>query len=110
MNIEEHVMSTNSTEVEAALELSQFLLRYHRGVDYGDFSDNPYVVQRIRRYCDFKIWFEIEELSGSQEDLTGNFSDFKSMTQRALQEIVAHLERISAESQQYIKTEAIQLS
>ena len=44
INIEGHVMSTNPTEVEAALELSQFLLRYHRGVDYGDFSDNPYVV------------------------------------------------------------------
>lgn len=84
MNLEEHVMSTNPTEVEAALELSQFLLRYHRAVDYGDFSENPYVVQRVRRYCDYKIWYEIEELSSSHEDLSGNFSDFKGVTQKAL--------------------------
>ena len=44
MNLEEHIMSTNPSEVEAALDLAQFLLRYHRAVDYGDFSENPYVV------------------------------------------------------------------
>lgn len=77
-------MSTNPSEVEAALDLAQFLLRYHRAVDYGDFSENPYVVQRIRRYHDYKIWFEIEEISGMQEDLSGNFGDFKGVTQKAL--------------------------
>ena len=53
-------------------------------MDYGDFSENPYAVQRIRRFCDYKVWFEIEELSGSHEDLSGNFSEFKTVTQKAL--------------------------
>ena len=44
MSLESHIMSNNPSEVEAALEFAQFLLRYHRAVDYGDFSDNPYVV------------------------------------------------------------------
>ena len=84
MNLEAHIMSSNPGEVEAALGLAQFLLRYHRAVDYGDFSENPYAVQRIRRFCDYKVWFEIEELSGSHEDLSGNFSEFKTVTQKAL--------------------------
>ena len=85
MNLQDHLMSTNPTEVETTLELAQFLLRYHRGVDYGDFSDNPYVVQRIRRYHDYKIWFEIEEVSGSTQELNGTYHDFKTVTQKALQ-------------------------
>ena len=44
MNLQVHLLSTNPSEVETTLDLTQFLLRYHRSVDYGDFSDNPYVV------------------------------------------------------------------
>ena len=103
-------MSNNPSEVEAALELTQFLLRYHRAIDYGDFSDNPYVVQRIRRYHDYKIWFEIEELSGGQDDANINFNEFKDVTSKALQEIVEHLQRISKESDSKIMSQASQLA
>jgi hypothetical protein len=44
MNMGAHIMSTNQSESELALEFCSFLLRYHRALDYGDFSDNPYVV------------------------------------------------------------------
>ena len=44
MNLQEHVMSSIPNEVETSLELCAFLLRYHRAIDYGDFSDNAYVV------------------------------------------------------------------
>ena len=76
MNLSEHIMSATPTEVEAALELAAFLLRYHRSVDYGDFSDNAYVVQRIRRYCDYRFWYELEEQGGSQEELNSKFTSF----------------------------------
>lgn len=39
MQLEEHIQSTNPVEVENTLELTYFLLRYHRSVDFGDFSE-----------------------------------------------------------------------
>ena len=95
MNLQDHILSANQNESEASLELAAFLLRYHRSVDYGDFSDHPYVVQRIRRYCDYRFWFELEEQGNGQEELNNKFNSFQSVTQTALKEIVAHLERIS---------------
>ena len=44
MNMGIHIMSTSLQESELALDFCAFLMRYHRGLDYGDFSDNPYVV------------------------------------------------------------------
>jgi hypothetical protein len=39
------------------------LLRYHRDIDQSDFSDNPAVIKKLRRYEDFKAWNELEELA-----------------------------------------------
>lgn len=44
MNMSAHIMSQSQNESELALEFCSFMLRYHRALDYGDFSDNPYVV------------------------------------------------------------------
>ena len=95
MNLQDHILSANQTESEASLELAGFLLRYHRSADYGDFSDHPFVVQRIRRYCDYKFWSELEDQGNNHEELSNKFNSFQSVTQTALKEIVAHLERIS---------------
>ena len=97
MRLEDHINATNPTEVENALELAYFLLRYHRAVDFGDFSEVLHVTQRIRRYHDYKVWYEIEELSGQHDELSGNFGNFKDVTQKALTEILAHIERLSTE-------------
>ena len=43
MGLEEHIESTNPSEVEIALDLTYFLLRYHRSVDFGDFSDKLHI-------------------------------------------------------------------
>lgn len=98
MRMEEHILSVNPAEAESALELTYFLLRYHRAVDFGDFSEKLHVTQRIRRYHDYKVWYEFESLSGQHEDLTGNFADFKTVTQNALKEIMLHLEKVSQDS------------
>ena len=39
MRLEDHINSTNSVEAESALELAYFFLRYHRAIDFGDFSE-----------------------------------------------------------------------
>ena len=80
ISLESHILSSDPAEVETALDLAQFLLRYHRTVDYADFSENPFVVQRVRRYSEYKVWLETEELSISMYDLDGNFADFKGVT------------------------------
>ena len=78
MNLAQHIMSTTSIqESELALDLCSFLLRYHRGLDYGDFSENPYCVQRLRRYEDFKCWSEIEDVALLAETNSKDILSFK---------------------------------
>lgn len=89
MNLAQHIMSTTSIqESELALDLCSFLLRYHRGLDYGDFSDNPYCVQRLRRYEDFKCWSEIEDIALLAENNAKDLIGFKGNNESALQEIL----------------------
>ena len=44
MNLGEIILSQSTEENEAALELSCFIMRYHRSIDYQDFSESPYAV------------------------------------------------------------------
>ena len=44
MNMGVHILSKDKNESETSLELCSFLLKYHRSIDYGDFSDSAYVV------------------------------------------------------------------
>jgi hypothetical protein len=83
MNLGQHIMA-NSQESEVALDLCSFLLRYHRALDYGDFSDNPYCVQRLRRYEDFKCWSEIEDVALLSETNTKEMIAFKQSNESAL--------------------------
>ena len=39
-----HIMSNIPSESETALEFCAFIMRYHRNIDYGDFSESPFVV------------------------------------------------------------------
>jgi len=94
MNMSQHILSHTYQESELALEFCAFLLRYHRVLDYGDFSDNPYVVQRLRRFEDLKCWNEIEDSVAMAESVQKNFDQFKATNESALQEILQHLERI----------------
>lgn len=54
---------------EKTLEFLSFLLRYHRELDHTDCSTNPQVLQKLKRYEDFKCWHELEELAIQQEEL-----------------------------------------
>ena len=59
LNLEHYVMASDKQAVEAALEMATFLTRYHQNVDYADFSDNIYCIQRIRNAIEFKVHNEL---------------------------------------------------
>lgn len=72
MNLERHFRSDQSDR-EVSLELASFLLRYHVEIDYGDFSDDPYTIQRLRRYEDVKYASEVEGVTKALEQLSDRF-------------------------------------
>jgi len=53
MDLESKVMSSDPDTVKSALELTQFFVKFYRKLDYNDFSDNPFCVNRIRRFIEF---------------------------------------------------------
>ena len=78
MNLERHFMSEESDH-QASLELASFLLRYHADIDYGDFTDDPFCIQKLRRYEDVKYAAEVEEITKSLEALTDKFYQIQAL-------------------------------
>ena len=56
-----------------ALDFSSFLLRYHRDLNYEDFSEDKTVLQLIRRAEMYRNWADVEDLANGFETLQGNF-------------------------------------
>ena len=44
MNLERFILGSSYDDGINGLEMASFLLRYHAEIDYGDFSDDPYVI------------------------------------------------------------------
>lgn len=86
-------------------------MRYHRAVDFGDFSDSPFVVQRLRRFQEFKAWAEIDDLQTLTETFSQRFDQFKQSNHNAFQELLTYLDRITKEftHQDQLKAEAAAL-
>ena len=65
MDLDYYISEKTQTDLvhEKSLEFYSFLLRYHREIDHSDCSQNPKVLQKLRRYEDFKLWNELEELA-----------------------------------------------
>ncbi len=73
MNLEKHFKSDGSDR-DIALEFASFLLRYHVDIDYGDFTDDPFAIQKLRRYENVKYAAEVEGLTKAIEDISGRAS------------------------------------
>lgn len=58
---------------DLSLELASFLLRYHVDIDYGDFTDDPFCIQKLRRYEDVKYAAEVESVTKALESLSDRF-------------------------------------
>ena len=57
-------------ESDLALDLACFLLRYHKDIDYTDFSEDARVLLRLRRAEGFRSWADIEDLASNYESFT----------------------------------------
>jgi len=73
MNISEMVLSKIEAEQDLALDFSSFLLRYHRDLNYEDFSDDKDVLMMIRRAEMYRNWADVEDLANGFETLQNNF-------------------------------------
>jgi hypothetical protein len=51
-----------------ALDFSSFLLRYNRDLDYSDFSDEPDIIQKIKRSEAYRTWTDIEDIANNIVD------------------------------------------
>ena len=83
MNLSAFVLSSNPKDADLALDFCAFLLRYHREIDDSDFSDDQYVVGRIRRSEVFRAWADIEDLANGYETINANFEKHRGVTSNA---------------------------
>ena len=81
------------TESDLALDFASFLLRYHRDLDYSDFSDSLEITDRIKRAESFRSWTDIEDLAGSYESLSTAFEQHKQTAASAFNELYQHMEK-----------------
>ena len=83
MNLATYVLSSISKDQEMALDFCAFLLRYHREIDYSDFSEDQYVVGKIRRAEVYRAWADIEDLANGYETINANFDKHRGVTSNA---------------------------
>lgn len=55
LDLETHIISQNHAEREASLELAVFIMKFYKQIDFGDFSNDPVVISKIRRELDYRI-------------------------------------------------------
>lgn len=92
-----YILSQNFKDQEIALDFCAFLLRYHKDIDYNDFSDDQFVVNKIRRAEIYRSWADIEDLANGYETINTNFEKHRSVTSNAFQEIVKLVEKVKSE-------------
>ena len=61
--------ASREEDSDLALDFASFLLRYHRDLDYQDFSDDPIVTHKIKRAETYRSWADIEDLANGFESL-----------------------------------------
>ena len=83
MNIGEMVLSKIEAEQDLALDFSSFLLRYHRDLNYEDFSDDKEVLALIKRAEMYRNWADVEDLANGFENMQGNFEQHRNTTSQA---------------------------
>ena len=79
------------------LDFASFLLRYHRELDYADFTDDVPVVQKIKRAETYRSWADIEDLANGFEALQGNVEQHQTTAANAFQELYNYIEKSKKE-------------
>ena len=83
------------------MDFCTFLLRYHKDIDYDDFSNDAKVCSKIRRAEIYRSWADIEDLANGYETLNSNFEKHRNVSSNAFQELVKLVEKVKAECFQY---------
>lgn len=83
MNMSVYILSQSFKDQELALDFCAFLLRYHKDIDYSDFSDDQFVINKIRRSEIYRVWADIEDLANGYETINGNFEKHRTVTSNA---------------------------
>jgi len=104
MNIAKVINSTKEAESDLALDFSSFLLRYHRDIDYSDFSDDPKTLHKIKRAETFRSWADIEDLANGFESISTNFEQHQTTAAKAFQELYNYIEKSKRETMRELET------
>ena len=88
LNLDPHINSQNEDESALALDFTSFLLRYHKDLDYSDFSEDPETVKKIRRAEMYRNWLDIEDLANGYESIQTNFNNHQETASKAFKEIL----------------------
>src|SRR3569833_939048 len=104
MNLGPYILSQNYKDQELSLDFCSFLLRYHKDIDYVDFSEDELVVQKIRRAEIYRSWADIEDLAHGYETLNNNFEKHRTVTSSAFSEIVKLVDKVKSECISMIKS------
>lgn len=75
MQVDKIIESNHLSESDLGLDFASFLLRYHRNLNYDEFSDDIRIVSKIKRAETFRAWADIEDLALGYERLLENFSN-----------------------------------
>lgn len=65
LKINRVITSQVEAEADLALDFASFLLRYHKDLEYADFTEDNNVQDLIRRAEAFRQWADIEDLASS---------------------------------------------
>ena len=79
------------------LDFASFLLRYHRDLDYADFSDDPLVTHKIKRAETYRSWADIEDLANGFESISTNIEQHQITAANAFQELYNYIEKTKKE-------------
>mmetsp|Transcript_1260 Transcript_1260/g.1305 ORF Transcript_1260/g.1305 Transcript_1260/m.1305 type:complete len:140 (+) Transcript_1260:275-694(+) len=99
MRIPQLLTSASPDEKELALDFASFLLRYHRKLDYEDFSEDVLIQNTIKRAEIFRSWADIEDLASGFDSVAHGLEDHKMTAANAFKELYTHMERFKKELQ-----------
>lgn len=97
MNLDAYIESDNEDFSNLTLDFTSFLLRYHKSLNYDDFSEDPDVAKKIRRAEMYRNWVDIEDLANGYEVIQNNFNSHKDTTSKAFQEVLGLVEGVKGD-------------
>ena len=110
LKINRVITSHAEAESDLALDFASFLLRYHKDLEYADFTEDNNFQDLIRRAEAFRQWADIEDLASSIEQVTQVFEQHRTTAANAMQEIFQHTEKIKKEVSSRISEQVAALS